>query len=58
MLRFKYSNCPCCGQIHDAFEGGGVKIGDTGYWVCLDCLDSYSKDEIIEKIKHNEGVDK
>ncbi len=46
-----YSNCPVCGMIHD--DGAIYNVKDKTYFVCFDCSDSMTDEEIEKIIERN-----
>lgn len=49
--------CPCCGKTYDGSKGTKmIMLENIGYWVCLDCVDTYSKEDIKEKIRKKQNI--
>ena len=51
-----YKICPSCGEGHD--DGGWIKIRRKEYYICLDCLEDLTTDEIKEHINQREKNEK
>lgn len=50
--------CPCCGNTYDGTKGSKLIILRNGeFLVCLDCIDTYSKEDIKEKIRKRQTND-
>lgn len=56
MYGFVYEVCPVCGGLHD--DGGTVFYKGKWHFLCLDCLEDMSKDEIEKKLAGMEKQDK
>lgn len=47
-----FSSCPCCKGYLEIAEGGYVSVDGKNYFICLDCIENLSTEDIEKRIKN------
>lgn len=48
------NNCPVCNRLHD--DGAYYEINKHRYFVCFECSDNMTKEQIAAKIREKKGT--